>query len=216
LHYLDSEALRVRTPNSAHAEHRKIAALLEEHKAAFAEAPAPPLAQALQKTLQQVVKTIAVLTTEQDRQSEETNVLWWLFSETSRDLREHVGQLTPPVAAVVLGSELADCTRLLPAVFSASGLLRAALQRNLHVNDQPIRLVDAINALPRKWRESAPQADDSTPLLLGIKKSLETDGVDDWLPVYRKAAGQSAELGLPAPTLALQSYHERMLVRAIA
>lgn len=212
--YLESEALRVRTPKSATAERRRILALLDEHKAAFAEAPALPLSQAIDKTLRQVAQTLDVMAEEQERQSEETNVLWWLFSETSRDLQAHVAELAPAVAAIVLGSELAGCTRLLPVLYSSSGLLSAALKRNSQINDQPIRLVDAINALPRAWREAAPNADDSTPLFLGVKKSLETDGADDWVPVYRKAAGPLADLGLPARTLALQSYHERMLLRA--
>jgi len=214
--YLEDEALRVRKTGQADAERRKLAKLLDDNKTAFAEAPTVELAQALDKMMRAMNRTLEVLAEDLGRQAEETDILWWLFSKSSRDLGQRVADINAGAAAIVLGAELASLTQLLPCIFGAAGMLRAALDGNGSAHQELVPIIDAINATPRLWREKAPVArDESTPLLLGVKKSLETDGLDDWIPVYRKAVGATVSSNLHVATIAVQSYRERMLLKAL-
>jgi|SRR6185436_5626567 len=215
--YLDDKSQRIRKAGLIDVERRKLARLLDESKAVFAEPPALPFSQALEKILRGVVRAVEAISKDADRQSEETEILWWLFSESSRDMGIRVADMAPLAAAVVLGAELAELTQLPPGIFGASGMLGVALARNAKIEGGPIGVAEAVNALPRTWRDTAPaSSDDATPLLLGIKKSLETDGTEDWIPAYKKAARFEALPSVPALALATQSYHERMLLRKLA
>jgi hypothetical protein len=57
---------------------------------------------------------------------------------------------------------------------------------------------------------------DLCPVLGAVAHSIATDGVDEWLPAYRKAYQREATLQLAGVDLAFQAYRERLLVRSAA
>ena len=91
-----------------------------------------------------------------------------------------------------------------------------------HSSSETASLADTTNSVPREWRErvcAEHNCDSSgllSPILLAIHTSLKTDGNDDWLPLYRKACDIPVDKPLPLIQIALQVFHERMLLRAAA
>jgi len=117
-------------------------------------------------------------------QREETNILWWLLGEHSRDFNCPISELDTGVAAIVMGKELADLINLRPGPRSAQGFLHRMLQKTaMYMNaEKPTEMValrDVINAMPRDYRErwmgslTAGTVIDLCPVHLAAKKSLE-------------------------------------------
>lgn len=153
--------------------------------------------------------------------SEEINILWWLFAEHSRDLEVPFRDLGVPATCVVAGKELNDLVVFAPGPVSA----RAILARMLRSLDPDLRstasFADVVNATPREWRIRLAEelrdvpANDLTPVLLAVTKSLETDGKEDWLPVYEKATGAPARQVVSLLDVGYQVYQEMMLLANI-
>ena len=90
------------------------------------------------------------------------------------------------------------------------------LQPNLA--SEPVALGDAVNALPREWRETWARSyqdasDGLTPVLTAIRRSLETDGKKAWVAAYKKTTGVDARRALSPLDLATQMYRECLLLR---
>ena len=64
--------------------------------------------------------------------SEETNMLWWLISEYSRDRGASWMTVGPFATPIIAGKELADLTRVIPGPVAAAAFL-----------DRIIRLADS-------------------------------------------------------------------------
>jgi hypothetical protein len=152
---------------------------------------------------------------------EETNILWWLFAEHSRDLGHQMAQLPLPAACVVSGKELADLVEVLPGPLAAVGVL----DRMLRAVEPQLRTTttvqEAVNAAPREWRArwaagaECERVEDLCPVLCGIRRSLDTNGPDDWIPPVRTLTTVDVLAGLPPVELAVQAYQERLLAEAI-
>lgn len=149
---------------------------------------------------------------------EELNFLWWLQTQTSRDLKRSFSEVGQVAGCAIFPSELADLTRLLPGPGSiAAILLRGLLIAGASSSSDTVSLRDVVNATPREWRERLigqrvlSSIELLCPVHLAIAKSLVTDGVDDWLPVYQKACDIDARNTSPLSDLTMQAYQERML-----
>ena len=182
---------------------------------------------ALVKTLKSYASTTAAalraLEIEQQLRQEETDILWWMTGEYSRDLDRRFSDIKLPAAALVAGKELANLVSLpgpMPAKSFLDRVLATCGTKGAH--HKPAELKAAVNALPQQWRETivgSPGFDrvkDLCPILGAVAQSLATDGPDEWLPLYRKSYQREATLQLAGVDLAYQAYREWLLVSSAA
>jgi hypothetical protein len=154
-------------------------------------------------------------------QHEETNILWWLFGEHSRDLGRRMASLPLAAACLVAGKELADLTEVVPGPLATAGVL----DRMLRAVEPDLRVAttiqEAVNDAPREWRAAAAadteyeRVEDLCPVLLAIRRSLDTSGPDDWIPPVRTLTGLDVLAPIAPLDLAGQVYEERLLVAAL-
>ncbi len=153
---------------------------------------------------------------------EETNILWWLFGEYSRDLERPVRELTISKVCLVIGKELADLTNSIPGPFSAEAFLDKMISASkTEGTKKKNSIANAVNASSRDWRnrlisQTRNQAViDFCPVHFAIEKSIETHGTDDWLPAFQKSASISAKKNIAPLDLSKQIYQERLLIKAV-
>ncbi|MDB6027358.1 MAG: hypothetical protein JWM68_3581 [Verrucomicrobiales bacterium] len=152
--------------------------------------------------------------------SEESNMLWWLFAEHSRDEQKRWSEFSVPAAALMSGKELADLTRIVPGPFAASAFLDRVIRSAKTKLPAAITLTDAINDSPLTWRQKyyptncSSQIDSLIPITYAIKLSLNSPDNNDWLPAFVKGAGISANAKLAPQLLSLQVFHEGLLCRS--
>jgi hypothetical protein len=154
-------------------------------------------------------------------QREELDMLWWLQTRVSRDLRVPFFELGERQATIVLPKELADLTVFLPGPAAILGMILASLEVT-RTDGCGMSIAAAVNSTPRAWREklSAEQApvalNDLCPISLAIAKSLDTDGETDWLPVYRKQCDVKIEHDVARTEIAAQVYTERLFSQSLS
>jgi hypothetical protein len=154
-------------------------------------------------------------------QREELNMLWWLQTKVSRDLRVPFFEFDERQATVVLPKELADLTVFLPGPAAILGMILASLEVT-RTDGAGMSVATAVNSAPRAWREKLTAEEnpvalgDLCPVSLAIAKSLDTDGETDWLPVYRKQCDVTIEQTVARTELAAQVYTERLFSRSLS
>lgn len=158
-------------------------------------------------------KALEVVTTFLEIQDEELQILWWLFGQRSDGLDCQFGDIPQNSAPLVLASELADHTTLLPGPASVKGILsRAGLDEC-----QPLPITTAVNSCPVHWLESlGSDAEDlsplSTPIHWAIKRQLETGAGDAWVAGWAASTGIAADVALPPLLIGELFYRERLLL----
>jgi hypothetical protein len=150
-------------------------------------------------------------------QREELNLLWWLQVEFSRDLSRPFSQLRHTAAACILPFELADLTLFVPGSTAIFGILVSALAQT---SGAVCSIQQGINATPRDWRagrvgQQENPVDVLCPIAFAMAKSLETDGEDDWVPVYKKFCDVQIDESLETRDIAYQIYSECIFDRAL-
>lgn len=152
---------------------------------------------------------------------EELNFLWWLQARFSRDLKKPFEEFSGPEASYVFAMEISDLTVFIPAPDAILGLIVSSLA--LTKREAPeCKLIDAVNAPAKAWRERRnPAAEiqnfaDLCPLLLAMARSLDTDGVAEWVPVYKKQCDVQLDQEMPLSDIAAQVYRERLFTRAMS
>ena len=151
-------------------------------------------------------------------QREELNLLWWLQVSFSRDLNRPFAQLPNALAACIFPLELADLTLFVPGSTAIFGILVSALAQT---TGTLCTIQQAINATPRDWRTMRVEQQKSPldilcPVSFAMRKSLETSGEDDWVPVYKKLSDVRIDESLETREIAYQIYGERIFDRALA
>jgi len=181
----------------------------------------PEVASRFCATLEQAAEAISELTHTANVREEELAILWWLEAQFSRDLRKPFSEVGYLAGSIVLPCELADLTKYVPGPEAAIAVLVRALQlAGAPSSSEAVTIANATNAAPRAWRESLCEGlkldscELLTPILLAVHKSLETDGPDEWLPVYRKGCDIPPDRPFPLVQFSIQLFRERMLVRA--
>lgn len=178
------------------------------------------------QTISQLAATTEEVTSHlsdlQRLRQEESNILWWLFAEYSRDLNQPMTKVGFPAVCIVAAKELAELTVVLPGPLPALAFLDKMLHTAKAKLPDTTSLQAAVNASPRAWRSQWMQrlkiadVEDLCPVLLAIKQSLETDGRDDWVPAFERAAGVKVAEAIQSLDLTYQAYEENLLVRALA
>ena len=150
---------------------------------------------------------------------EETNMLWWLVSEYSRDRNQswrNVGALAAPIIA---GKELADLTRVIPGPVAAAAFLDRIVRLSESAKSpKPITIKAAVDKIPPEWREQYPlkaasRIEDLAPISNAIKLSLTVSSGDDWSPVFEKGTALKANSEMLPNALAYQVFLERLMAR---
>ena len=224
--YLVRRSTSLRTPKETPRFTEPLQKLFEPLKEACiqntfsaAEQPLHDLFTNLGNAIEEATKHLVHL---QQLRQEESNILWWLFGEYSRDINEPMTKIGFPAACVVAAKELADLTVVLPGSLSAVAFLDKMLHIAKAKFPDTTTLQAAVNASPREWRNQWMQqlnitnVEDLCPVLFAIKKSLETDGRDDWVPAFEKAAAVKVAEAIHPRDLTYQVYIENLLVRVLA
>lgn len=148
--------------------------------------------------------------------SEDSQILWWMTGEWSKDFDKPFKEITIAEAAIISGKELSDMIQVIPGPFAAKAVLHKVLSNYSAKNkSMDIKLKDVVDNLEHEWKEAlikkydANIAKEITPVLFSIAKSLEVDGAGEWLPLFKKNIGYSADETKVKPiTLAYQMYLE--------
>lgn len=179
------------------------------------------LASAIRVLATSTTKAVEHLTLSQRLRREESNILWWLFGEYSRDCNKRMVDLGFPAVCLIAAKELADLTVILPGPLATPAFLDKILHIVKPKASGSTTLQKAVNAAPREWREQwmkktdTRNIEDFCPVLFAIQKSLETDGPDDWVPAFEKATGLKASESIPSLDLACQTYEENLFARVV-
>jgi len=150
---------------------------------------------------------------------EEANMLWWLVSEYSRDRNQSWKKVGLSATSIIAGKELADLTRVIPGPVAAAAFLdRINRLSDSAKSPKPIGIKDAIEKVPREWRErygfkAAAGVEDLAPISNAIRVSLTVSEGDEWSPVFEKGTGIEAKSKLLPNALAYQVFLELLLAR---
>jgi hypothetical protein len=179
--------------------------------------------------LQPLVQAVSAITNWATRVSrieelrqEESDVLWWLFGESSRDLGVPFGNLKKPSACIIGAKEFADLTGMLPGPYGVEAYLHKMLTLADLDPNNAVSLSDAAFACPGEWQKQFVMLQlletviDLCPVHLAIQKCTEAGGKKTaWHVPFQTASGLKAGLKAKPIGLALQTYRERLLVRTL-
>jgi len=183
--------------------------------------PFEKLATAISELADSINKMGEKLTQEIRSRREESNILWWVFGEHSRDLNTRMAELQLPFATLVAGKELADLVNVVPGPIAASAFLDKMLRFVDPGLSKSTSIKDAVNAAPSEWRgrlieeAAARGVEDICPVHLAVQKSLEVEKPTEWLAPFERASDLKSKGAIAPLALATQVYHERMLMRAV-
>lgn len=154
---------------------------------------------------------------------EESNILWWVFGEYSRDLNKPIADLNLPFAALVSGKELADLTKIIPGPLSSEAFLKKMLSFCEDGSRRTISIKDAVGGVTTEWRQrllettsEMSQVEDFCAIHTAVEKSLDSGHVSKWRTSFEKSTRIKSGSGVEPVALAMQMCDERMLIRAAA
>jgi len=119
--------------------------------------------------------------------SEESNVLWWVFGESSRDTNKRWSDFTVAQTALMAGKELAELTRITPGPAAAAALLDRVVKYAKPKSPAHVVVKDAIAELPVDWRQDFAKQHcpavlvNLCPVSHGIKMSVDLANGDAWI-----------------------------------
>lgn len=148
--------------------------------------------------------------------AEESNVLWWIFGESSRDTGARWSDYSVAQAAIISGKELADLTRVMPGPAASGALLDRVVK---FANAKPpaqITLKEAIAELPADWRQGLVKNFPAAllrvcPISHSIKISVDMVNGDAWVKALPSAAKIQRGGKIAPQLLAYQVFLERLL-----
>jgi hypothetical protein len=152
--------------------------------------------------------------------AEEANILWWLISEHSRDLKQPWSKEKASAMCLIAGKELADLTRVIPGPLAALAFLDRVVKSGRTKRPSACSVVYAVNEAPLAWRGKVLKVDYPSeleallPIRYAIKLSLSSPDRNVWPPLFEKASGISSDAAKELYILAYQMYLEALLCRA--
>ncbi|HUS10776.1 MAG TPA: GTPase-associated system all-helical protein GASH [Pyrinomonadaceae bacterium] len=164
-------------------------------------------------------KSVSALRSNLENQQEETNILWWLFGEQSRDREKYVGDIDLPGLCLLVGKELADLTILQPGSRPAPAFMDRMLRTGRANLPASTTIAEAVNSSSREWRRAWMNSGDPTtfgdisPVHFATSKSLETEEASAWIPMFESRTGLKAAHAIGPLDLAIQTYQESLLLR---
>lgn len=151
---------------------------------------------------------------------EETNMLWWLVGETSRDLGKRWGELDAGAVCSIGAAELADLTKVLPGPIAARAFLDRAVRSERKKVPTSISIAEVISETPKEWREKrhkTPIANELAGLLpihQAMTLSLQANDDGAWRNIFKTSTKLSASAKGAPDTVAYQIYLEHLTARS--
>lgn len=151
--------------------------------------------------------------------TEESNMLWWLFAEHSRDENRRWDVLPFPASVLKIGKELADLTEIIPGPPSAMAFLDRVCRIAKSKLPESVGFKAAIDGLEPAWKKAfceksfVQELEHLTPVSNAIHFSIVGSSETNWAPVFSGAARIDLDSALAPQKLCLQIYLEGMLVR---
>ncbi len=152
--------------------------------------------------------------------SEESNLLWWLISETSRDVNKRWNEMPLGMACVLTGKEIADLTQIIPGPIAARAFLDRAIRSGRKRVAASTSIADIVNETDKKWRGShfskpLPNGlQGILPLTHAVVLSVQASDDDAWQSIFKSTTGIAAtEKGSP-DAMAYQFYLEQLATRS--
>ncbi|MBU9270269.1 GTPase-associated system all-helical protein GASH [Burkholderia gladioli] len=147
---------------------------------------------------------------------EDSQMLWWLIGEHSRDLDRHFSKFSPAQGAILIGTDLAN---LATATWLGPVAAPAMIERGLRITDgntdSPISLASAIDGFEASdLAKIATSRNDRParifPIMTAIEKAKEI-GKGLWHEAYEKMTGIDTAVEFSPSDLAMQVYLEYLL-----
>ncbi|WP_366924197.1 hypothetical protein MFMK1_001155 [Metallumcola ferriviriculae] len=152
---------------------------------------------------------------------EDSQILWWMTGEWSRDLKKPFNQMQVTESSIVIGKELADLVNILPGPYASEAVINKTLS-SLGDSNARCTMAEIIDKQSNDWKQilaenyPSEKTKEITPLLLAIDKSNEVEGAKEWLPAFKKLTGFNAdEIELSAFSFAYQIYLECLVVKCL-
>jgi hypothetical protein len=152
--------------------------------------------------------------------TEESNMLWWLFSEFSRDERQRWTSFSVPAVSLMAGKELADLTVVLPGPIAAFAFLDRVIKCAKAKTPATVSVEDAVNDVSVEWRQRyaeknvLPELEAVLPIGYGVKMSLTSTDKNAWVPAFSQGTGIPAGAKIAPNALAYQIFAEALFCRA--
>jgi len=154
--------------------------------------------------------------------AEESNMLWWLFSETSRDLDQRWGLLPLGEVCLIAASELADLTKVMPGPFAARAFLDKVIRSGRNAVKTSVSIAEVISETPKTWREASYQKplpnelNGILPVYQAVRLSVEASDANAWREMFKTSTGISATSKTAPDKLAYQIFLELLASRCFA
>lgn len=149
--------------------------------------------------------------------AEESNILWWLISEQSRDEKKRWDQVPIHAAALMSAKELADLVRIIPGPPAAIAFLDRIIHLAKPKASPSASIKDAVISVEGSWAERQPSPPQEIltflPVSFAIRSFAETKGNQTLLQVFPTSIGFAADAKIPVGHLAYQLYLELLLWR---
>ena len=153
--------------------------------------------------------------------AEESNMLWWLFAEHSRDENRRWDVLPFPASVLKIGKELADLTEIIPGPPSAMAFLDRVCRVARSKLPESVVFKAAVDGLEPAWKKAfceesfVRDLEHLTPVSTAIHFSIVGSGETNWAPVFSGATRIDPDSALAPQKLCFQIFLEGMLVRAL-
>ena len=150
---------------------------------------------------------------------EETNALWWLLGETSRDTNLRWNKHGVNQTAILAGKELADLTRLAPGPAGSAAFLDRVIKCAKAKPPAETTVAEAIVDIPLEIRENflksnyVPELAMVTPIFHGIKLSVDLAENDSWAKSLEKSGRIKSSGRISPHMLSYQVFLESMTAR---
>ena len=152
--------------------------------------------------------------------SEESNMLWWMISETSRDVGQRWSELPLGMVCTLSGKELADLTQIIPGPIAARAFLDRAIRSGGNEVAASISIAKAVNDTAKTWRDShfskplPTGLEGILPLTHAVVLSARASDDKTWQPMFKAATGIAATAKSKPDAVAYQFYLEQLAVRS--
>jgi hypothetical protein len=154
--------------------------------------------------------------------TEEADMLWWVFGETSRDLNKRWDNMSLEEVSMICAKELADLTKVIPGPVAARAFLDRTIRSGRDSVKSSVSIADAVNKTPKDWRErnyKMPVPNELKgilPISEAIRYSIEAGDADGWRSIF-KSSTRIASTAKPEPSkLAYQIFLEHLTARCFA
>ncbi len=166
----------------------------------------------------QVAGVVKPLIAQVDDLREEVDMLWWYVGGWSRVLERPFTELTPALAAVMAGLDLAYLTKGQVGPAAAPAILSRLISAGRRAKPEKVSIKDAVDAFPKDafasmyLDEGAEQLADVCPVLAAFRKAVQIGGGSAGHGSFTKVATIDPQTAIPALDMAMQTYREALLL----